>query len=303
MRQRPPRRSGFTLVELLVVLLLLTIVGGALMRMVNNQQRFYRGTYDLIELRSQLRQAEAVISSDLRGMSSPGGDVVAMTDSSMDFRYTMGSSISCTTPAGSTIIIPPTTTANGNMLTNWLSKPVAGDTMYVFDEGANTTSSGDDSWVAYEISADLIAGSGTCNPGYLAQSAGYAVVATTSISPTILQGAPVRFVRRAHYSLYQSTNNKSWYLGYACVTCGGGTGVSPIAGPFKAYTDPGGTDTSGIRITYFDSTGATTTLKDKVARISIVLRGETRSPLNVSGLKQGVYMDSIRVNVALRNRS
>ena len=57
MRQRPPRRSGFTLVELLVVLLLLTIVGGALMRMVNNQQRFYRGTYDLIELRSQLRQA------------------------------------------------------------------------------------------------------------------------------------------------------------------------------------------------------------------------------------------------------
>jgi hypothetical protein len=34
-----------------------------------------------------------------------------------------------------------------------------------------------------------------------------------------------------------------------------------------------------------------------------VLRGQTRSALNVSGLKRGVYMDSIRMNVALRNRS
>jgi prepilin-type N-terminal cleavage/methylation domain-containing protein len=295
------RRPGFTLVELLIVLVLLAIVGGGLMGMVAKQQRFFNGTYDLIELRSQLRQAEAVVSSDLRGMSTPGGDVVAMTDSSMDFRYTIGSSISCTTPSGSTIIIPPTTTANGNTLTNWLSMPAAGDTAYVFDESANTTSSTDDVWQPYEISA-LNAGGGTCNGGYLAQSAGYALVATASISPTIVQGAPIRFVRRAHYSLYQSGNDNSWYLGYSCSACGTST-VQPIAGPFMAYQAAGGTDTSGIRITYFDSTGATTSTTTNVARISIVLRGQTRSALNVSGLKRGVYMDSIRMNVALRNRS
>jgi prepilin-type N-terminal cleavage/methylation domain-containing protein len=295
------RRSGFSLVELLIVLVLLGIVGGALMNMVNKQQRFYQGTYDLIELRSQLRQAEAVVTSDLRALSTPGGDIVAMTDSSMDFRYTMGSSISCTTPAGSTIIIPPTTTSNGNTLTNWLSTPARGDTAYVFDESANTTSSTDDAWQPYEITS-VNAGGGTCSPAYMAQSAGYSVVLTSSVSLTILQGAPIRFVRLAHYSLYQSGNDNNWYLGYSCASCGSST-VSPIAGPFKAYTAAGGTDTSGIRITYFDSTGTVTTTPGNVARISIVLRGQTRNALRVSGLKQGVYMDSIRMNVALRNRS
>lgn len=297
------RRSGFTLVELLLVLVLLGIVGGALMRMVANQQRFYKGTYDLIELRSQLRQAGAVLTSDLRGLSSPGGDLVTMTDSSMDFRYTMGSSISCTTPANSTIIVPPTTTANGNTLTNWLTPPVQRDSVYVFDEGDTTTTSTDDVWRPYEIAQDPDPGSGTCAAAYNAQSDGYAIRMTTSISPTILQGAAIRFIRRAHYSLYQSGNDGLWYLGYMCSSCGNAT-VSPIAGPFKAYLPTGaGMDTSGIRITYFDSTGATTATAANVARISIVLRGQTRSALNVSGLKRGVNMDSIRLNVALRNRS
>ncbi|HWJ17057.1 MAG TPA: prepilin-type N-terminal cleavage/methylation domain-containing protein [Gemmatimonadaceae bacterium] len=298
---RQHRRSGFTLIELLIVLTLLAIVGGSLMSMVSKQQRFYQGTYDLIELRSQLRQAEAVVSSDLRSMSTPGGDIVSMTDSSMDFRYTIGSSISCTTPAGSTIIIPPTASANGNTLTNWLTKPAAGDTAFVFDEMGSAASSGDDEWKAYEITT-LTTGAANCAGAYNAPSAGYALVATGSISPTILQGAPIRFVRRAHYSLYQSGNDGNWYLGYSCSSCGTTT-VQPIAGPFKAYTDAGGTDTSGIRITYFDSTGATTTATNQVSRISIVLRGQTRSALNVSGLKRGVYMDSIRMNIALRNRS
>lgn len=298
------RRSGFTLVELLVVLLLLSIVGGALMSLLSKQQRFYRGTYDLIELRSQLRQAEAVMSSDLRALSRPGGDLRTITDSSMDFRYNTGSSISCTTPVpAGTIIIPPTAAANGNTLSNWLDVPVAGDTAYVFDEGALTTTSGDDQWVAYEIRS-ITPGTGTCDAAYNTPSLGYTVVMTTSISPTILEGAPIRFARRAHYSLYRSTNDNNWYLGYACSVCNNGNAaVSPIAGPFMPYTDPAATDISGIRITYFDSTGAATTDKDQVARISVVLRGQTRSALNVSGLKRGVYMDSIRVNIALRNRS
>ena len=297
------RRSGFSLVELLLVLVLLSIVGGSLMSLLSKQQRFYRGTYDLIELRSQLRQAEAVMSSDLRALSTPGGDLSTITDSSMDFRYTMGSSISCTTPAGNTIIIPPIAAANGNTLTNWLSAPDRGDTAFVFDEGANATTSGDDSWVAYEIRSISAPGTGTCNAAYNTPSSGYTVVMTNSISPTILQGAPIRFTRAAHYSLYQSTNDKLWYLGYACSVCNNTNTVSPIAGPFMPYTDPAGTDVSGIRITYFDSTGTATTDKAQVARISVVLRGQTRSALNVSGLKQGVYMDSIRMTIALRNRS
>ena len=260
MKQR--RRPGFTLVELLIVLVLLSIVGGSLMSMISNQQRFYQGTYDLIELRSQLRQAEAVVSSDLRSLSTPGGDIIAMTDSSMDFRYTIGSSISCTTPAGSTIIIPPTTTANGNTLTNWLSQAAPGRHRIRLRRRREANVSGDDAWQPTRSASDLIPGSGTCDAAYNAQSAGYSMAMLTSISPTVVQGAPIRFVRRAHYSLYQSGNDNNWYLGYSCSACGTTT-VQPIAGPFKAYTDAGGTDTSGIRITYFDSTGATTATTTK----------------------------------------
>jgi prepilin-type N-terminal cleavage/methylation domain-containing protein len=295
------RRSGFSLIELMLVLVLLSIVGGSLMSLLSKQQRFYNGTYDLIELRSQLRQAEAVMSSDLRGLSTPGGDLVTMTDSSMDFRYTVGSSISCTTPAGSVIIIPPTTTANGNTLTNWLTIPQRNDSLYVFDDAANTTSSGDDTWQPYQLASDPTPGGGTCDAAFNAQSAGYSLSIVGSVSPSILQGAPIRFVRRAHYSLYQGSNS-SWYLGYSCASCGNTT-VSPIAGPFLPYSDVAGTGVSGIRITYFDSTGATTANAANVARVSIVLRGQTRSALNVSGLKRGVYMDSIRMTIALRNRS
>ena len=73
---RPPRlaagrsRPGFTLAEMLVVMVLLTIVGGSLMGVLSKQQRFYRGVSDLGDLRSQLRQAEAVMSSDIRVGSS-----------------------------------------------------------------------------------------------------------------------------------------------------------------------------------------------------------------------------------------
>ena len=290
----------------MLVLVLLSIVGGSLMSLLSKQQRFYRGTYDLIELRSQLRQAEAVMSSDLRALSTPGNDFQTITDSSMDFRYTLGSSISCTAPAPGTkvIIIPPTAAANGNTLTNWLTGPLQGDTAWVFDEGANATASSDDQWQPYEIRSISLPGIGTCDAAYNAPSAGYTITMTNSLSPTILEGAAIRFVRQAHYSLYQSTNDKLWYLGYACSVCNNGNAsVSPIAGPFMPYTDPGGTDISGIRITYFDSSGTATTDKTKVARVSVVLRGQTRNALNVSGLKQGVYMDSIRMTIALRNRS
>ncbi|HTJ23337.1 MAG TPA: hypothetical protein VL383_13125 [Gemmatimonadaceae bacterium] len=113
----------------------------------------------------------------------------------------------------------------------------------------------------------------------------------------------MRFVRRAHYSLYRATSTSPWYLGYTCSACGTGATIQPIAGPFNGYTDVQTPDTSGIRFTYFDSTGAVATLPAQVARINIVIRGHTRAYLNVPGLKQGIYYDSVRTDIAVRNRS
>jgi len=306
-RARPIRhRAGFTMAETLVVLVLLAIVGGSLMRVLTNQQRFYNGTGDLIALRTQLRQAEAVIGNDLRGISSVGSsgvgsDISAMTDSSIDFRYTIGVSVVCKTPVATTIIIPPTDTlTKGNTLTSWIGKPTFGDTVFVFDEGASATSPTDDSWRAYKV-ISLTPGVGACDAGFNAPSAS-TLITDNAASVTILDGAPMRYVRHAHYSLYQSPPVTGlWYLGYCSGDCG--SGVSPIAGPFQSYQASTSPDTSGIRITYFDSTGAVTATPAQVARIKIVLRGETKSYLNVTGMTRGVYHDSLSMNIALRNRS
>ena len=299
-------RPGFTLAEMLVVMVLLTIVGGSLMGVLSKQQRFYRGVSDLGDLRSQLRQAEAVMSSDIRGMSTIKNDILTMSDSSIDFRYTIGSSIVCTR-GPSIITLPPTNLSNGNTLTSWIQKPLIGDSVWIFDESNNTTSSADDTWQGFKIT-NFVPTPGACPPpNYTALtdalSNSWTMTVDHTMSNTILIGAAMRFVRRAHYSLYKSTNDNLWYLGYICVACNTGAAIQPIAGPFNAFTDVTTPDTSGLRFTYFDSTGAVTSDVTAVARINVVIRGRTRGYLNVPGLKRGYYMDSVRTDIAVRNRS
>lgn len=302
-----PRRA-FTLVEMLVVMVLLTIVGGSLMGLLAKQQRFYQGTADLGDLRSQLRQAEAVMSNDLRGLSSPGADITAMTDSSVDFSYTIGSSIACVAPSN-TLTLPPLTlsspTSNGNTLTTWIQTPQAGDVAYIFDDNASLTSSLDDVWRGYPVTTvdSTLTGCGTYTTAGDVSRYRYLITISGAISGTIQAGAAVRFVRPAHYSLYQSTGDGLWYLGYTCPSCTTGGTILPVAGPFNSYAAAATPDTSGIRFSYFDSTNTVTATTTSVARINVVIRGHTRGYLNVTGLKKGVYMDSVRMDIAVRNRS
>ena len=55
------RRKGFTLVELVMVAVLAVLVLGGMMNVLVRQQRFYRGTADLLEARSQTRQAAGIL--------------------------------------------------------------------------------------------------------------------------------------------------------------------------------------------------------------------------------------------------
>jgi len=306
-RARLRTRGGFTLIEVMVVALLLAIVGGTLMSVLSRQQRFYRGTADITELRSQLRQASAIMSNDLRGVSPIGTDIVAMTDSSIDFRYTMGTSIACKIPTLTTIILPPLTLTSGATLTSWATRPDAADSVYVYDE-RDTTNFADDAWNRFGI-ASLSDSTGACNAVYTQAadnaSASYTLRLSASgptLSSTVRQGVVVRFVRLAHYSLYRWTDGR-WYLGYCTRQCNtSSTSMQPIAGPFNAYSAATPT-TNGISLTYYDQTGATTNTPANVARISILLRGQSRQLINISGLARGAYTDSIRVDVAVRNRS
>jgi len=296
-------RTGFTMAETLVVLVLLAIVGGSLMNVLTKQQQFYNGTGELIAMRTQLRQAEAILGGDLRGISSSGGDITTMTDSSIEFNYTIGTSVVCKAPSAgaSAVIIPPTgALTNGNTLTSWIAKPNFGDQAYIFDEGATTTDATDDTWKLYSVQS-LPLGSGSCDGAFNAASAN-TLNLTSSISPTILDGAPVRFIRTAHYSLHRFAD-RLWYLGYCSPTCGAGNAINPVAGPFRPYAATATPDTSGIRMTYYDSTGAVTNVPAQVSRIDITLRGQTTGYVHIQGMTKGVYHDSLSMSIALRNRS
>src|SRR5688572_10712589 len=148
-------RAGFTLTELLISMTLLALIGSVIVSVVVSQQRFYRGTNQLTETRAQLRQIAAMLPSDLRGISAAGRDVYSMTDSSIEFRSTFGSSVVCktmTTSGTPYIVLPPRNSAKGTRWTSWSQTPVVGDSIALYDDGA-AMGVGDDVWRMHQITA------------------------------------------------------------------------------------------------------------------------------------------------------
>lgn len=291
-------RSGFSLVELIVILALSTIVMGGLMSVLVRQQRFYRGTADLIETRSQIRQAAGIIPSDLRGVSTIGGDILAISDTSMIFWATIGQAVACNpTPGALTIVIPPLKLANNNTLASFTMTPGLGDTVWVYHDGL-TEAASDDTWKAYGITGDSTTSVLPCPPftgAADATTARYSFQLSSALGPNLSIGTPLRFVRRTRYTLYKAQDN-SWYLGYCSPDCVGNP--QPIAGPFL----PAGGGTAGVSFSYQDAAGAITAVPANVAQVSIVVRGQTQGVVDMGGYKNTYVGDSLRFSVAIRNR-
>jgi prepilin-type N-terminal cleavage/methylation domain-containing protein len=303
-------RAGFTLVELMIAMILMGLVAGAIVKLLLRQQRFYAGANDVIETRQQIREAAAMLPADLKGISSVGGDIYAMTDSSIDFRSVFGSSIACAVdPGGGWASTVPLVLARQSAMTNWALLPAIGDSVAIYDEGA-TTSQADDGWDVLLINKVDVR-TGNVNDGCpLADSLAQASDLTTSNpsykftfsvkAPNITVGAAMRFFRRVHYSLYHAADG-NWYLGYYACRAGACGVISPIAGPLQAYATDG---TSGLQFTYYDSTGAVTAIPQNVARIGLVVRGQGTSPVNLAGTQGGgrTFRDSLSMQIRLRNR-
>ncbi|MEX1185164.1 MAG: prepilin-type N-terminal cleavage/methylation domain-containing protein [Gemmatimonadaceae bacterium] len=292
------RRSGFSLVELIVILALSTIVMGGLTSVLVRQQRFYRGTADLIETRSQIRQAAGIIPYDLRGVSTVGGDILELSETAMLFWATIGQAVACAPAASATsIAVPPLALANNNILASFTLTPQAGDTIYVYHDGG-TIASGDDYWHAYGITGPPTSSLAQCASltGLAdATTSRYAFPLSEPLRPDISEGTPLRFVRRTRYTLFQAADN-AWYLGYCSPDC---AGVAPqaIAGPFL----PAGAGTAGVAFSYQDAAGNVTAVPANVAQVGIVVRGQTRGLVDL-GYKNAQVGDSLRLSVALRNR-
>ncbi len=304
-------RAGFTLVELIITLVLVSFVAGAIVKLLLRQQRFYNSTTELIQTRQQIRQAAAMLPSDLRGISSGGGDIYVMTDSSLEFRSVFGSSVACAVDAGGGwVSTVPLVLAKRSAMTSWAALPSVGDSVAVYDDGTITAQS-DDSWIVAQITGVTVR-TGNVNDGCPTSSGLDTLPDLTASNPsyklTILPkvvnvsvGGGIRFFRRVHYSVYRAPDTK-WYLGYYDCKTGRSpvcNAIQPIAGPFQPYATNG---TSGLQFAYYDSTGAVTANRSLVARISVVVRGQGTTLLNLTGAGASVFRDSLRMEVGLRNR-
>jgi prepilin-type N-terminal cleavage/methylation domain-containing protein len=311
---RRPRR-GFTLVELLVVMVMLGLVGSAITTVVVRQQRFYRGANEIIDTRAQIRQAVAILPTELRGLSSVGGDILAIAERQVDFRAPIGTSIVCQKISTNQFALPPDSLYSGQVLTSFLSVPVLGDTVFVYDDGTKVDGS-DDVWVTAVVRLVSAPIAGTyCLPatGFTAlQDASkmrrrYTLSRPdgTSLPTTIQVGAPIRFTRPVRYSLYRATDDK-WYLGYSSydVNAGGWSATQPVSGPYLAG-DATAEGDRGLRFRLYNQAGTEVTnvaAAPTVTRVDIVVRGETRQPVQLSGTAPTrAFRDSLNLSVAIRN--
>lgn len=296
---RPP--AGVTLLELLFVTVLLGIVGGAVMTVIVRQQRFYGGAGHIVDARSQLRQAAGILPAEIRGISTAGGDVRFLSDSAFEFRATYGSAIICAVD-GATITLPPATLANGNLLTSFLSQPVSGDVIFVHDTLAPASAP----WTQHVIAADPTTTTATCRPDsrFVTPADDATPRITFSMSPPpgagSGPGSAIRFTRPVRYSLYRASDQR-WYLGYNEQRQGAWLGLQPVSGPYRPYaTSP---SASGVSFQYFTENGApvtTTAAATTVARVQFSVNGQAMQA--TAGAAAGVFEDSLRTAVAIRNR-
>jgi prepilin-type N-terminal cleavage/methylation domain-containing protein len=323
-------RRGMTLIEIMISMVLLGIVGGVIMRVITRQQRFYQGVNQIMTQRGQLRQATAVLPMDLRSLSSIDNDLRVVSDSSIEFDQTIGTSVVCEVVSGSVVALPPETLSSGYSYTSFFGygTPDAaargrGVWVYIYND-SSVVGNQDDRWQKFELTG-VTENSANCGATpfttladagktrvklTLADSAGATDLLTGGpISRYIGVGAPVRIVKRVRYKLYQASDSK-WYLGFEEYDKGASDWkfLAPVSGPYEPYATSGGT---GIGFKYYDvdgteiAPGAVTADRARIARIDLVARAKTSSNVRAAGIQNGVsqqYKDSLAASIMIRNR-
>ena len=302
-------RSGFTLTELMITVVLFGLVMAALMNVIVRQQKFYRGANEVIDTRTQIRQAMSVLPLDLRAVSSIGADFKSISDTSITVLATFGTGIICA--VGTSEFLLPPLELSQHTLTSWSVTPQPGDSVFIYDEGG-LRGSEDDVWQRAQVDT-IVTSTAGCGP-YLHPSGSengltrYTVRLRSTLSPTVIPGAAVRFTRPVRYSFYQAGDSR-WYLGYQFNTeaIGGWSVVQPLAGPYRPHNT--NMAHTGLKFRFWRQDGATeitsndSASRAAIARVDLQLQGIGSATNSAVMLDAGTYFrDSLLVRVAVRNR-
>jgi prepilin-type N-terminal cleavage/methylation domain-containing protein len=274
------RRSGFTLVELLVVVVVGTLVLGAIYQTLLAQERSSRQQRAVMEAQQSSRIALEILSAELREMSALDGDLIVADSTRIRFRMLRGAGIVCRTDPNAR---------------NWVDVvPLAGSTFPTADSVLlfadwNPQSAADDAWIR-----DAIGSTGT--PGNCPAGAPFAGSAPIRVnlvqqfpSGAVSTGALVRAFHTVELALRDGT------AGAELTRSLRGQAAAPLLGPLRSNAE------RGLRFRYLDTAGAAlpTPLAQAdlqaVARVRISVRGLGRGGVNPDG-----HTDSLATVVHLR---
>ena len=315
------RRGGFTMIELLIVVSLLGIIGSLLTTILVRQQRFHRAVTSVADSRARMRDIATIMPTDLRSISTAGKDLLAISDTSVQFRAFVGASIMCRYAAATVIELPPKVLASGNVLTAWINPPEPDDIAFLYDEGT-VGGNADDSWSPVTItdtasSTNMLWCPSTNVPAYTKAADNnarrYQITLATAPDPArVGVGSPIRFAREVRYSIYRADDDQ-WYVGYQrCTpnatynqpgTCGS---REVLAGPVVAGSAD--TLTSGLFFVFYNKAGTRLTslaTTDTIARVGVGIRTSAESMLKAVTQTGGTITgggDSLRFVVGFRNR-
>jgi prepilin-type N-terminal cleavage/methylation domain-containing protein len=294
-------RRGFSLVELLIAMVLLAIVVTGLYRALMTNQRVYQQQTQVIGLQQNMRAAAAILPQELREVDASDSDITAMSATSLSIRAHRWTAVMCTPPAtGLGAGLGLQQLSNVPMIIR--AQPFFGrstgistttDSLFVRYEGDDGTRR-DDGWVIGRP-LTVVAGAAACPPVGLVPQAGQVMRVNLDFQgklnfPTsIVNGDPVIGFEPVTYSLYQPTSPGDWYVGLTTAS-----GQQPLIGPVLS---------NGLAFAYYDSTGAVTVDRTKVARVDITLRAQTAQQIRARSGSNGLVrmVDSVLTSVALRN--
>jgi hypothetical protein len=235
--KRLKSRRGAGLAEMLVALTLSAIVSAAAAAALTNAERYMQRARATSDARRTLREAAAVLGSELRAAALDS--VRLRGDTAVDFLGLVGVGVVCVTTVN-VLVAPPDVAAGGVPYSSWRAVPEAGDLLAVFDTSAGGT------WRTVTVdSANTPTNGAGCKPSSGLMSAADSaarrpvtrMVLHSALTPAPVPGAPLRVVRPGRYALTRAADG-SWSLSYR--RCSSGCGVAqPVVGPLAAPADSG----------------------------------------------------------------
>lgn len=268
-------RRGFGLVELIIAVLLGSVIIASIYGILVTNTRVFTGHTARTRALETIRSGVDVLFSELREVSSVGGDIIAMDDDTLVVRVMRGFGVVCDVDLTGT---PSLTVVR---VGHWFE---SGDSIFVLgdnDEG----SSSDDVWHSGLVSAvDTTGGcpSGGPSPAQVLTVPNMGAELSTD---SVRTGAPVRAHERLWFGL--TSYGGDWYLGQGTSR----STAAPIVGPLRGSTE------NGLKFAYFDEFGAATTVLTDVNQIVVTLR----TPEIFVGVEGSPVSDSVSAFIYIRN--